>query len=155
MTIFVENHEGKMIPIDDTRPVYRVLDPAGFFGPNDHLYPENYIIYYDGEPSEQFEALTPPAYERLSAYIAKQDEEGRRVAEKLGKAFVGRPRSPDGAYQLATAIQKAEMGIFGAKKNDVSVESADPVKTPEVGTAQPKRGPGRPKKGENSSIQAA
>lgn len=147
MKMFVENHEGKTIGIDGDRPAYRVLATSGFYADNDHLYPENHVIYYDGEPNEEMEPLTPSAEEKLNAFLEKLEALGREVAAKLGRAYSGRPRNLDGALSLATAVQRAEMGLMGVKHTESTVvESADKENTPEVGTANAKRPRGRPRK---------
>jgi len=152
MKMYVENHEGKTIGIDGDRPAYRVLAVSGFYADNDHLYPENHVIYYDGEPNEELEPLTPSAEENLTVFLEKLEALGREVAAKLGRAYTGRPRNLDGALSLATAVQRAEMGLMGVKRSESTVvESADKESTPEVGSANSKRPRGRPRK----EVQAA
>lgn len=144
--------------IDNTRAAYRVLDPAGFYSDNDTLYlvddqgnPAE--IYFDGEPNEQLEPLNDLARQRLTAYLDKLDLAGKAAAEKAGRPYVGRPRSLDGALELANAIQRSEMSIMGRKNNSTSTELVSPAQTPQTGVSlNPKRGRGRPPK--NASIAA-
>jgi hypothetical protein len=143
--MFVENKDGRNIHIDDSRAAYRVLAIHGFFGPDDTLHSEGDIIYFDGEPNEELEPLTPVARSRLVAYLECLDQFGREAAAKTGKAFVGRPRSIDGGLALATAIQRTEMGLMGVRKTSSEIERADSEEIGETGTAQ-KRGRGRPRK---------
>lgn len=145
MTIYVEGVDNKgnyiTIPIDENRCAYRVLAMHGFFGPDDTLHPEGSVVYFDGEPNEELEALTPPAYSKLIAHLELLDAKGREVSSKLGRAYVGRPRSLDGALQLATAVQRSEMPIMSARKDTSAIEAVD-MNTPDTG----KRGRGRPRK---------
>lgn len=152
--IYVENAEGKTIPIDETRAAYRVLAIHGFFGPNDHLFGEGSIVYFDGEPNEDMEALTPIAHDRLVNHLETLDKLGREAAAKAGKAYAGRARTLDGALAMATAIQRAEMGLMGNKNKDTSsIEDATEAATAETGTYNPKKARGRPRK--DQTVQAA
>lgn len=130
--------------ITNDRPAYRVLDPNGFFGPDDTLYtvdengdPE--VIYFDGEPNEQLEPLNELAKTKLNTYLEKLDVLAREASAKLGRPFVGRPRNMDGAIELASEIARNSMQIMGARKDTNSIEKIN-TQTPETG----KRGPGRP-----------
>lgn len=132
--------------LDELRPAYRVLDPNGFFGPDDTLYTvDEYgdpaVIYFDGEPNEQLEPLNEVARKRVNTYLEKLDDFARTAAEKLGRPFVGRPRNIDGALELATAVQRDSMQIMGARKETTSIQKVE-TQVPETG----KRGRGRPKK---------
>lgn len=132
---------------DTTRPAYRVLDPNGFFGPDDTLYQfdeygEPVTIYFDGEPNEQLEPVNEPARVKLNAYLERLDEAAKTAAEKLGRPFVGRPRNIDGAIELATALQRDSMQIMGVRKESATIEKVNTGPIPETG----RRGRGRPRK---------
>lgn len=131
--------------IDNTRPAYRILSPNGFYGPDDHLYVDGDEIYYDGEPNEEMEPLNDAANKRMASFIDKLDAAARDAAEKAGKAFVERPRNLDGGLALATAVARSDMSIMGVKKDANVVERVNPAQTEETGTANPKRGRGRPR----------
>lgn len=88
--------------IREDRPAYRVLATAGFYGPDDHLYPEGAMLYYDGVPNMEFEALNGAASKALSAYIESLDKLGRDAAEKAGRHYSGLPRTLDDAVRLAS-----------------------------------------------------
>jgi hypothetical protein len=122
------------------RAKYRVLATAGFFAPNDTLYEEGEEIYFDGEPNEEFEPLNELARERMTVYIAKLDKLAEEAAKKAGIPYNERPKSEDGSYALATAVQKAEMSVLGAQKNDSSVERAEKKEVPLTGKRRGKRG---------------
>lgn len=127
------------------RPAYRILDTSGFFGPNDTLYEYLDEIEFDGEPAEQMEPLNEAARVKYLALLEKLDAEGRKTAEKLGRPFTGRPRSIDGAIEIATAVQHLNMSPMGNKdKNTDSIAPLNKDEPQMFGTA--KRGPGRPKK---------
>lgn len=132
--------------VDNTRPAYRILSPSGFFGPDDHLWPEGEKIYFDGEPNEEMEPLNTLATERLNTYLEKLDELARETASKTGKPFIARPRTMDGALELATAVQRADMGIMGNRNKELSVERVDGNEIAETSLPNPKRGRGRPSK---------
>ena len=90
------------VVIREHRPAYRILATAGFNGPDDHLYPEGQIIYYDEEPNLEFEPMNTKAHEAMSAYIDKLDALGRAAAEKAGRSYTGLPRTLDDAVQIAS-----------------------------------------------------
>lgn len=127
------------------RPAYRVLDVAGFYGDDDTLHGEGEEIYFDGEPCVEMEPLNEPARIKMNELLERLEDAGRKAAEKAGRPYVGRPRSLDGALELASAIQRQEMAVMGAEKNR---ETISPVIKTESGMfGQPeKRGRGRPKK---------
>jgi hypothetical protein len=127
------------------RPAYRILDVAGFFGPDDQLWPEGSEIYFDGEPNEEMEPLNAAAQAKMLAYLEKLDALGRAAAEKAGRPFVGRPRSLDGKLALASAVQRAEMGVLGVKDKTVNTIAPLTDEAPETGL-QERRGRGRPRK---------
>lgn len=132
--------------IRDDRPAYRVLDERGFFGDDDSLHLLDSEIYWDGEPNEQLEPLNQMAHDNMETYLNKLDRLGREVQDKTGKAFAGRPRDVDGGIIMATAVARADMSIFGKMKQDTNTQTIQKEETPETGSVNPKRGPGRPKK---------
>lgn len=127
------------------KPLYRVLDVAGFFGDDDTLHPEGDEIYFDGEPSVEMEPLNTAAMIKMNELLEKLDEAGRKAAEKAGRPYNGRPRNLDGALEVATAIQRQEMAVMGAEKKKSTIESAHSETVPMLGQPE-KRGRGRPKK---------
>lgn len=131
--------------IDNTRPAYRVLAVSGFFGPDDHLYELDDMLYFDGEPNDELEPLNEIARDKMEIYLNKLDNLGRAAAEKAGRAYAGRPRNLDGAIELATAVARSSMPIMSAQKEVSSIEKITNADVPEVGTVNPKRGRGRPK----------
>ena len=134
------------------RAEYRVLDPAGFYGDDDHLWPEGAEIFFDGTPNEQMEPLNEVAHRRLTAYLSKLDDDAREQAQKAGKIFVGRPRTLDGAIALATQRAKEEMGIMGNKNKVVTTEAVERAPTPEMGSTEPKKSRGRPPGSKNRTF---
>jgi len=142
--------------ISNDRPAYRILAVHGFFGPDDHLYQLGEEIYYDEEPNEEMEPLNEPARQKLSDYLNKLDNMAKVAAEKSNKAFVGRPRTLDGAVVFATEMQRDKITVMSAKKEVSSVGKIDNEETPETGSLNPKRGRGRPsKKAPTLSIASA
>lgn len=141
-------------PKSDT-PMWRVLATAGFFGPDHTLYDEGMEIEYDGEPNEELEPLNQAAHDKLVVYLEKLDMLGKEAAVKANRPWVGRPRNLDGQLSLASAIQKSEMGILGAKTQTshetiVKLEKSDTVNmTPDTGLTDVKRRRGRPSGSQN------
>ena len=135
-----------MTLIANDRPAYRVLDPNGFFSDDDTLYKEGSEIYFDGEPNDQLEPLNQVAKDKLLSYLETLEQLGKDAALKAGRAYAGRPRTLDGGLALATAVQKAEMGVMGTKQKSPSTESLQTEDTEETGLATIKRGRGRPRK---------
>lgn len=132
------------------RPAYKVLDPSGFFGDDDTLYAEGEEIYFDGEPALEMEPLNESARLKYVALLERLDNEGRKVAEKLGRPYVGMPRNLEGALQIATAVQRQDMSLMGNKDKETSITH---VKEPEVNNfGVSKRSRGRPKKESLSSV---
>lgn len=131
--------------LNNERPAYRILSPNGFFGPDDNLYAEDSEIYYDGEPNEEMEPLNEAAREKITALYERLDNLAREAAAKAGKQFVGRPKTLDGALELASAQIKREMSIMGRERNTAVIEPINGSNTPEVGSANPKQR-GRPRK---------
>lgn len=133
--------------IDNTRPAYRILAIHGFFGPDDHLYNEGEEIYFDGQPNEEMEPLNQAAHVKMINYIENLDHLGREAAAKAGRAYAGRARSLDGQITLATALQRQEMVLMGAKKNIEEIAFLHESDAPETGSMSvQKRGRGRPRK---------
>lgn len=132
------------------RPAYRVLDPAGFFGDNDTLYAEGEEIYYDGEPALEMEPLNEAAKVRYLTLLETLDNEGRKVAEKLGRPYVGMPRNLEGALQIATAVQRHDMSLMGNQDKETTIA---PVKVSEANNfGVSKKGRGRPRKESIASV---
>jgi hypothetical protein len=127
-------------------PKWRVLATAGFFGPDDTLYEEGAEIWYDGEPNEELEPLNQAAHDKLISYLERLDTLGREAAAKAGRPWAGRPRNLDGQLALATAVQKADMGILGAKEkpHTETVERAQVTETEDTALSEVKRKRGRP-----------
>jgi hypothetical protein len=139
--------------IDNTRPAYRILAVHGFFGPDDNLYDEGSEIYFDGTPNEDMEPLNDVARIRLMTELDRLDNLGRLAAEKAGKAFAGRARNLDGQLEIATALQRENMGLMGTRK-DIEIEKVSQSDIAETGSFNPKRGRGRPRK-DGLSVSAA
>lgn len=143
--------------LNTERPAYRVLDPAGFYGDDDHLYPEGDEIYFDGEPNEMMEPLNASASEKLLRYLTTLDDLAKAKAEKLGQPFVGRPRTLDGAIMVATKEMRDQVSIMGAKGRETQVERFTSEGVPETGreaqAAIGKRGRGRPA-GSKNKVQS-
>lgn len=130
--------------IPDDRPAYRILDPNGFFGPNDHLYSEGDCIIFDDEPNENFEPLNALARERMSAYFDKLDELARKAAEKHGREYAGRARTLEDAVAIASQdarrVQLIDgdggVPLMGAKKRGrPRIEHIEQAEVPQDGRA--------------------
>lgn len=136
--------------IDNTRAAYRILDVNGFYSDDDTLYivdaDGNYPeIYFDGIPNEQMEPLNDLARQRLNSQLESLDKLAEADAKKLGKPFVGRPRTLDGAIAMASENERSKMSIMGNKDKSTSTERLVPSQVSETGQLNPKRGRGRPK----------
>lgn len=88
--------------IREDRAAYRILATAGFFGPDDHLYSEGSVIYFEDEPNLEMEPMNGKAREAMNAYIDRQDALGRAAAEKAGRSYTGLPRTLDDAVRIAS-----------------------------------------------------
>lgn len=133
---------------DNTRAAWRVLAVAGFFC-DDHLYELESELYFDGEPNEELEPLNELARERLNTYLEKLDALGREAAAKAGRSYAGRPRTLDGALELASAMQRSDTVIMGHLNKD-KISTSERITgnegTPETGSIRPRGKPGRPPK---------
>lgn len=100
-----------VIPQD--RPVYRIKSEKGFFGPDDNLYAEGEIIIFEDEPNPEMEPLNSLAIEKMREYLEKLDAEGRKVAEKTGKAYHNLADAFDNARTLEQQEHKKVQLISG------------------------------------------
>lgn len=116
------------IYIPQDRPVYRVEDPRGFFGPDDILHPQGSVIYFDDEPAFHMHPLNDLATARKLELLKKLDEHGRQVAAMTGKAY----------NSLADALENARTL---AKQSGSILRLGEEEAVPLLG----KRKPGRPK----------
>ena len=140
---------------DSSRACYRILDVNGFYGPDDHLYPMDSEIYYDGEPNEEMEPLTEPARLKLQIYLDKLDNLAREAALKTNKPFVARPRTLDGAVELATSFARNNVPIMGKKSDSRVIEAVEQGNVPEAGSSNPQKSRGRPVGSKNKPSLAA
>lgn len=91
-----------MLDVPQDVPVYRILT-GSFYGPNDHLYVEDDVIAWEGEPNEEMEPLNALAKEAQKVFFKKLDDCAREHAERLGKPFTGRLKSLDAIVAQATS----------------------------------------------------
>lgn len=141
-----------MVNFREDRPAYRVNSDRGFYA-DDHLFIETegsgpIYVYWDEEPNEDLEPMNKIAQDKMNTFLEKLDQKGREVAEKLGKAFAGRPRSLDGALEVATAVQRENMSVMGSKTLPARAERIeDDAVVPQTGIThgKPRGKPGRPK----------
>jgi hypothetical protein len=117
--------------INNLRPAYRVLNPAGFYA-DDYLWKEDETLYFDGEPNEELEPLNDKAKEKLTIYIEKLDDLARKTAEKLGRPYVGRPRDAEGALALARADELKRISLMGNQNKEKTTERIVPDAIPET-----------------------
>lgn len=113
------------MPIPQDVPVYRVLDPAGFYGSDDTLYPEGKAIVLEGPPNEMLEPLNDLARETMSAYLKGLDERWREHATRANLPESQRPKTLDEAIRVSlegakhVALTKGDttgVPIMGARK---------------------------------------
>lgn len=107
------------IIIPDDRPVYRITEQAGFFGPDDTLYPEGQIIAWADEPSMCMQPLNSMAREAKKKYLDNIDRLGRAAAKKAGKAYAGIADAIDAAIELERIGAKQVQVIGGEHKKEV------------------------------------
>lgn len=91
------------MPISNTVPTYRQLDPKGFWSPDDQLIGEGEAFEFDGVPNAQMEALNEPARDQLLAYYKKLEDGAREVAMANGRAYVPDQNKLDVLIAAATA----------------------------------------------------
>lgn len=112
-----------LIPTD--KPVYRVLATQGFFGPNDHLYPEGATIIFMDEPNEEMEPLNDLAHKAQRSYFEKLDAAAAAGAKAAGRPFIARAASIEDAIALsredARRVQLVQgdggVPLTGARRN--------------------------------------
>lgn len=110
-----------IIPQD--RPVYRIKE-GKFFGPDDCLYNEGEVIEFDDEPNTEMEPLNGLAQEKMRQYLEKLDIEGKKVAEKNGKAYTSladafenaREQMSNDTKKVRSLTAKEQVPLMGAKK---------------------------------------
>lgn len=126
--------------IPQDKPVFRVLDEHGFFGPDDTLHVEGSLIVLHDCPNENMEPMNELARASMEAYLDELEESAKKVAEINGRFFAGRPRSKQDMMANASEDARKNVSIMGVK-NDVSnrIESVGPKETPETGADNSKR----------------
>lgn len=108
--------------IPEDVPVYRLR--SAFFGPDDCLYAEGDVIVLEDEPNQEMIPLNKLAKKNMKAYLEKLDDDGRKVAEKLGRNFV----SIADAHENAMALEKEEskrVTLLNGKPKGVPLMGAD------------------------------
>jgi len=124
--LFAAPPKKEVLPvIPQDRPVYRILNEQGFFGPDDTLHPEGEILVLWDTPNEDMEPLNELAQINFEKYIDTLEESAKIVADKHGRHFAGRPRSKEEMIENATMAKHAAqttanphgVRIMGAKKN--------------------------------------
>lgn len=138
-------------------PIYRILATQGFFGPDDHLYPEGSVIRWSGEPNEDMEPLNEPAIKAMNDFFDKLEDHAKALAKKAGVEYTGRPRSLEAAVHLSTLAARRTstntgdggVPLMGADKSEqketigFAQESNAAPETPQQATRpQTKRGKG-------------
>lgn len=101
------------IVINDERAAYRITAQSGFYGPDDTLYPENAMIYWDETPAVDMEPLNAKAREAKKKYLAHLDKLGQDAAEKLGKGYTGYTQTTENAIELERLNAK-QVQVIGA-----------------------------------------
>lgn len=103
--------------------VYKIGE-GKFFGPDDTLHPEGTIIEWESEPNLDMIPMNEMAVTNMKKFTAKLDAEGRKVAQRTGKAF----SSYSDAFELSRELavqesksfkvlgEKKEIPILGVKK---------------------------------------
>lgn len=139
----------QQVVIPQDRPVYEVVEEAGFFGPNDHLYVAGAWIEWDEEPNLGLKPLNKLADEKMVEFLTKLDKLGAAKAEKEGKhyngllemyerssAFHNNPAQRDRVRQLNGAVEN-QTPLMGAKKQVDTVGLIDRATPPMQTIATP------------------
>lgn len=127
-------------PIPQNKPVFRVLDEHGFFGPDDTLHPEGSLIVLHDAPNENMEPMNDLAREAYEAMLDGLEESSRKVAEANGRHFSGRPRSKEEMINNASEDARRNVPILGVNRDATSrIESVTPKPVSDVGADQPKQ----------------
>lgn len=108
--------EAIVIPSDV--PVYRIKE-GKFFGPNDHLFQEGEIIEFSGEPNLEMEPLNELARGKMREFLALLDDEGRKAAEKAGKAYHGYLNAFENSIHLAKQEGKSVRSLTAKEMTPV------------------------------------
>lgn len=108
--------EAIVIPTDV--PVYRIRE-GKFFGPNDHLFQEGEIIEFHGEPNLEMEPLNELARAKVRDFLAKLDDEGRKAAAKIGKAYHGYLEAFENSHLLAKQEGKSVRSLSAKEMTPV------------------------------------
>jgi hypothetical protein len=119
------------IVISDERPAYRITSQAGFFGPDDTLYPEGTMMYWDEQPSLEMQPLNRLAREAKKKYLESLDDLGKIAAEKLGKGYTGYTNAHENAIEIERLNAKQVQVIGGVPEKKVL---GDPSKGAKVET---------------------
>ena len=120
-------------PIPQNKPVFRILNEKGFFGPDDTLHQMGSLIVLHDTPNEDMEPMNDLAREKMEEYLDSLEESARKVAETNGRHFAGRPRNKEDMMANASEDMRNNTAIMGAKI-DVSkrIEDVGAREVPEV-----------------------
>jgi hypothetical protein len=131
-----------MPDIPQDRPVFRILDEKGFFGPDDTLYSAGALVVLYDEPSVDMEPLNDLAQTAFNTMLDKLEAGAREVAKKSGKMFIGTPRTKEEMINGASDAARSSASIMGEKKTSKSVkhriDAVEPGATPEMGDTKKK-----------------
>lgn len=125
--------------IPQDRPVYRVENPRGFFGPDDILHPQGSVLYFDDEPSIDMEPMNDIATARKLELLKKLDDCGRQVAAATGKAYNSLADALQNARSLAQQSgsilrlgEEEAVPLLGKRKSGrPKIEKIQPTEGPE------------------------
>lgn len=112
--------------IPQDRPVYRVLNPSGFYGPDDSLYKEGEVIAFMGEPNLDFEPMNDMAKDRLKEYYLKLEKIGQADAAKRGTKYTGLPSLED-ALAISREDVRRDVAVMNSKHKRDGIERIEPV----------------------------
>lgn len=120
-------------PIPQNKPVFRVLNEKGFFGPDDTLHPMGSLIVLYDFPNEDMEPMNDLAREKMEDYLDSLEESARKVAEINGRFFSGRPRNKEDMLANASEDARRDTVIMGAKMDTSKrIEGIGPQEVPDV-----------------------
>lgn len=127
-------------------PLYRVLNPKGFFADDDSLYPEGTVLNWTGALNEYMEPMNEPAREKMQVYLEELEDGAKAAAAKFGRSYSG--RLTDLADIMALAMQDAK-AIANKRMDEPRVQVSMPRSdgdAPVMGNMKGQKRRGRPPK---------
>lgn len=101
----------QQIQVNENIPAYKVIEKRGFFDDNDHLWPKDSLIYWEGDPNPGFEPLNELAEEKLREYFMMLDQKADEVCKAKGTGHASLVNAYESRRRLQQMDRKFERSV--------------------------------------------